>query len=132
MFTPAKFNIAPEQWWLADDPFLLGFGKFSGAFAVKLREGNLSKIYVQVNKSHQKYPKMPGHDPAVTFLSPICLQVIIPLRFRVTFSLTIPKKGQTASPDAVEFFRCDIPTDQMRRFKSQGQRSFVVVYPRRK
>ena len=54
MFTPPKFNIAPEKWGLEDDPFLLGFGKFSGAFAVKLREGNLSKIHVQVNKSHQK------------------------------------------------------------------------------
>ena len=22
--TPPKFNIAPEKWWLEDDPFLLG------------------------------------------------------------------------------------------------------------
>jgi len=22
---PRKFNIAPEKWWLEDDPFLLGF-----------------------------------------------------------------------------------------------------------
>ena len=29
--TPAKFNIASEKWWLEDDPFLLGFGNFSGA-----------------------------------------------------------------------------------------------------
>ena len=29
--TPPKFNIAPEKWWLEDDPFLLGFGNFSGA-----------------------------------------------------------------------------------------------------
>ena len=29
--TPAKFNIASEKWWLEDDPFLLGFGSFSGA-----------------------------------------------------------------------------------------------------
>ena len=28
--TPPKFNIDPEQWWLEDDPFLLGFGTFSG------------------------------------------------------------------------------------------------------
>ncbi len=38
--TPPKFNIAPEKWWLEDKPFLLGFGNFSGAFTVKLREGN--------------------------------------------------------------------------------------------
>ncbi len=29
--TPPKFDIAPEKWWLEDDPFLLGFGNFSGA-----------------------------------------------------------------------------------------------------
>ena len=29
--TPSKFNIAPEKWWLEDDPFLLGPGNFSGA-----------------------------------------------------------------------------------------------------
>ena len=23
--------MAPEKWWLEDDPFLLGFGNFSGA-----------------------------------------------------------------------------------------------------
>ena len=28
---PPKFKIAPKQWWLEDDPFLLGFGNFSGA-----------------------------------------------------------------------------------------------------
>ncbi len=29
---PTKYvNIAPEKWWLEDDPFLLGFGNFSGA-----------------------------------------------------------------------------------------------------
>ena len=31
MYTPPKFNIAPEKWWLEDDPFVLGFGNFSGA-----------------------------------------------------------------------------------------------------
>jgi len=31
-YTPQKFNIAPENWWLEDDPpSLLGFGNFSGA-----------------------------------------------------------------------------------------------------
>ena len=29
-----QFNIAPEKWWLEDDPFLLGFGNFSGAMGV--------------------------------------------------------------------------------------------------
>ena len=29
--TPPKFNIAPEKRRLEDDPFLLGFGLFSGA-----------------------------------------------------------------------------------------------------
>ena len=31
--TPPKFNseFTPEKWWLEDDPFLLGFGNFSGA-----------------------------------------------------------------------------------------------------
>ena len=29
-FTAPKFNIGPEKWWLEDDPFLLGFGNFSG------------------------------------------------------------------------------------------------------
>ena len=29
--TPPKFNIDPEKWWLEDEPFLLGFGNFSGA-----------------------------------------------------------------------------------------------------
>ena len=28
--TPPKFNVAPEHGWLEDDPFLLGFGNFSG------------------------------------------------------------------------------------------------------
>ena len=29
--TPPKFNMAPENGWLEDDPFLLGPGNFSGA-----------------------------------------------------------------------------------------------------
>ena len=32
--------MAPENGWLEDDRFLLGFGLFSGAFAVSFREGN--------------------------------------------------------------------------------------------
>ena len=31
LYAPPKFNIAPEKRWLEDDPFLLGFGNFSGA-----------------------------------------------------------------------------------------------------
>ena len=23
-YTPPKFNMAPEKWWLEDDPFLFG------------------------------------------------------------------------------------------------------------
>ena len=30
-YTLPKFNITPENWWLEDDPFLLGPGIFSGA-----------------------------------------------------------------------------------------------------
>ena len=31
--TAPKLNseFTPEKWWLEDDPFLLGFGNFSGA-----------------------------------------------------------------------------------------------------
>ena len=38
--------LAPENGWLEYDPFLLGFGLFSGAFAVSFREGTIhfSKI----------------------------------------------------------------------------------------
>ena len=32
-------NIALENGWLEYDPFLLGFGLFSGAMAVSFREG---------------------------------------------------------------------------------------------
>ena len=38
---PPEFNSSPlKNVNLEDDPFLLGFGHFSGAFAVKLWEGN--------------------------------------------------------------------------------------------
>ena len=30
-YTPEVSQLAPEKWWLEDDPFLLGFGNFSGA-----------------------------------------------------------------------------------------------------
>ncbi len=30
--TKSKFNTASDRWWLEDDPFLLGFGNFSGGF----------------------------------------------------------------------------------------------------
>ena len=43
--TPLQFNrFAPEKWWLEDDPFLLGPGNFSGAFAVKLLKGKPSNF----------------------------------------------------------------------------------------
>ncbi len=42
--TLPKFNIfAPENGWFEDDRFLLGFGLFSGAFAVSFRECNLGE-----------------------------------------------------------------------------------------
>ena len=36
---PATHILAPENEWLESDPFLLGPGLFSGAFAVSFREG---------------------------------------------------------------------------------------------
>ena len=33
-------EFTPENWWLGDDPFLLGPGLFSAAFAVGLRDGS--------------------------------------------------------------------------------------------
>ena len=38
---PETNIFAPKNGWLEYDPFLLGFGLFSGAFAVSFREGNL-------------------------------------------------------------------------------------------
>ena len=31
IYTPEVSQFAPENGWLEDDPFLLGFGNFSGA-----------------------------------------------------------------------------------------------------
>ena len=39
---------APENGWLEYDPFLLGFGLFSGAFAVSFREGIFLKQRIDV------------------------------------------------------------------------------------
>ena len=47
--TPPKFNIDPEKWWLEDDPFLLGFGNFSGAW-----KGNLLR-------RHEVHGKFANH-----------------------------------------------------------------------
>ena len=53
--TLPETNIAPENGWLEYDPFLLGFGLFSGAFAVSFREGN-SKMQAAVFQSrHVKH-----------------------------------------------------------------------------
>ena len=39
--TPLKFNSSPRKnWWLEDDPFLLGFGKFSGS---RVTQSSLSR-----------------------------------------------------------------------------------------
>ena len=52
VYIPSKFGvdfpaIAPENWWLGNDPFLLGAkGPFSGAFAVSLREGRWPEWYI--------------------------------------------------------------------------------------
>ena len=42
--TLPETNIAPDNGRLEYDPFLLGFGLFSGAFAVSFREGNFYKF----------------------------------------------------------------------------------------
>ncbi len=42
-FTLIETNIAPEKWWLGDNPFLLGPGQFSGA-----KMSVLGKVYVYV------------------------------------------------------------------------------------
>ncbi len=34
IYTPTKFNMAPERWWSEDDPFLLGPGLFSEAIYI--------------------------------------------------------------------------------------------------
>ena len=42
-YTPEVEQLAPEKmnaWKMKDDPFLLGFDTFSGAFAVKLQVGS--------------------------------------------------------------------------------------------
>ena len=44
--TPHKSNIAPEKWWLEDDPFLLGFGISSGVNSL-----------LNFGRSSPKYPK---------------------------------------------------------------------------
>ena len=44
IITLPKTNIAPTNRWLEYDPFLLGFGLFSGAFAVSFREGTEDEI----------------------------------------------------------------------------------------
>ena len=44
--TPGKFNIAPEKWWLEDDPFLSEPGNFSGANSLlNFRWVNQNPIY---------------------------------------------------------------------------------------
>ena len=39
LYTFPETNTSENE-WLEDDPFLLGFSLFSGAFAVSFREGN--------------------------------------------------------------------------------------------
>ena len=63
--TPPKFNIAPEKWWLEDDPFLLGPGNFSGAVPVKLREG---KVGVKILRNSSCAFKNLTHDHRLTVI----------------------------------------------------------------
>ena len=44
IFTLHKTNIAPKNWWLGDDQFLLGCGLFSGAFTVSFRVDITSEL----------------------------------------------------------------------------------------
>ena len=37
---PQTNSLPLTKWWLGDKPFLLGFGLFSGAFAISFREDN--------------------------------------------------------------------------------------------
>ena len=65
-----KFNIAPEKWWLEDDPFLLGPGNFSGENSLlnfgrvnPVVNNGLSTTYLNylpqiMGKSHSQPPGM--------------------------------------------------------------------------
>jgi len=57
--TPAKFNITPENGFLEDDPFLLGFGNFSGEnLAVKLR--GCTELAASCQMSNVIFVDLPG------------------------------------------------------------------------
>ena len=48
--TPPKIKIAPEKWWLEDDPFPLGPGNFSGAMLHFGRVSYRLINYIQLDK----------------------------------------------------------------------------------
>ena len=54
---PETNNFAPENWWLEDDPFLLGPGLFSGAMSVSFREA--SWCYFPPKKSSDSWCYFP-------------------------------------------------------------------------
>ena len=47
MKTLSETNTAPENGWLEDDPFRLGPGLFSGAFAVSFGEGIFYRVFFE-------------------------------------------------------------------------------------
>ena len=47
-FTPRKFNIDPEKWWLEDNPFLLKMANVQGR-TVKLRWGKIRDTQCMVD-----------------------------------------------------------------------------------
>ena len=55
---PPKFNseFSPEKWRLEDDPFLLGFGNFSGAKMFSLL-GN-GHIFGTVARAHSNFQQI--------------------------------------------------------------------------
>ena len=86
-YTPEVEQLAPEKWWLEDDPFLLGPGNFSGAFAVKLQGGKTVEAdYVSSFPEEVRWPFVRGLPPPVV----------------EKFSLPETTKGQTKNIFHVE------------------------------
>ena len=57
-------NIAPENGWLEDNPFLLGPGLFSGFFAVSFRDGTfwLCNVTWKINMEPTNHPFRKEND----------------------------------------------------------------------
>ena len=75
-FRPLKFNnFTPEKWRLEDDPFLLGFGNFSGAIKVKLSGG----YFIRGSKQPHPLPSdHPASCPPVLKLPTIVVPLLLP------------------------------------------------------